>query len=436
MNGQQASTAHPGLLIPQIGSRLPHPRVENYQTTALHQSHLMSPILAPIDLSPMASDATLYQLVKSYIIAPHRLDHNNDVIHFLEFELSKDDFARVARTNNPGMPSAARTLRTDSCQYRVRCCTLPSKQGAISELEWVSSDTSFPEFATLKMNDTYLEVRRKQHFAKDRPVDVTDMLKQGSNRLEVYLNVGFNDKKRAGYGVAIECVGSITIEDIKVAVKENCFGETAVLASLRSSLSQPAKGLVVSGTTAGDSDDDIIMVVPETRTIGLRDPISLTALGLLPVRGVNCKHHECFDLDNFLQSRTRTPLPANTFKTLSLPTIRTTSPDVWTCPICKSDVRPCNLGVDLWMLGVREKLQKMGKLNANRIVVQADGSWKVKPDSTTSSTSATTRSNAATQAAATQAAAASNTSPKLRAQLSTGSRITDYALSLDDSDDD
>lgn len=386
----------------------------------------MSPVLAPIDLSPMARDATLYQVVKSLTIAPHRLNHTNDVIHFLEFELSADEFARVARTKSHGMLSAARLLGADSCQYRVRCCTLPSKQGTgtISDLEWSGFDTSFPGFATWRMNDTYLEIRRKPHFTKDRPVDVTDMLKQGRNCLEVYLNVDFNDKKRALYAVALECVGGMTIEAIEESITANSVGESDIVASLTSSLSKPPKSSEASIGAAEDSDDDVIMIA-ETRTIGVRDPISLTTLGRRPVRGLNCKHHECFDLDNFLQSRPRNSLPDNKFKTLPLSSIRTTSPDDWKCPICKLDVRPSNLGLDLWMLNVRNELDKTGQLDAERIVVQCDGSWTVKPENIPPSTPKTKRDNTILSAAT------SDHKSELPIELSPDNRITDHAFTLD-----
>ena len=156
----------------------------------------------------------------------------------------------------------------------------------------------------------------------------------------------------------------------------------SVLQSLKSSLNPNSKSVAgAGGTTNDDSDDDIVML-SQNLTIGVRDPITMSAIGPMPTRGLDCKHHECFDLGTFLESRERVRLPDDPYKVLKLPTVKATitKPDVWRCPICRADARPHRLQLDNWMLGVRSELERTGQLDASRIIVEADGSWMVKSD--------------------------------------------------------
>jgi hypothetical protein len=292
---------------------------------------------------------------------------------------------------------------------------------------WFSAETSFPEFATLKFNGSFLEVRRKLHFGKDLPIDVTDLLKAGENSLEIYLNVDFNDSLRSGYGIALECISSLSANDIKESVKRQSVDAAVVLESLKSSLNPIKKSLPgASGTTNDDSDDDIVLL-SKNLTISIRDPITMSTIGPMPARGLNCKHHECFDLDTFLESRERSRLPDDPYKAFQLPTVKTTKPDVWKCPICRGDARPHRLQLDNWMLGVRNELEKTGRLDASKIVVEADGSWQVKSSESTSAPITDRKARMSTEDV--------TSSLKLPMQDSTRKRIASFQVILDSDDE-
>lgn len=209
------------------------------------------------------------------------------------------------------------------------------------------------------INGRDLEVRRKLHQGKDLPIDVTDNLRSGLNTLEIFLNPGPDDPDASNYALAIETVGVKWEETI---VKECGKRERAsedVLAAIKTSLN--------GGGSALDNDDDDLIMVSGNITIDMVDPITQNTTLTIPVRGLDCTHWSCFDLPAFLQSR-------------MFPDRGISAVDVWRCPICRGDARPQSLIVDGFVLEARKKLDQDGKQKVRAIIVEADGSWRPKPE--------------------------------------------------------
>ncbi|MBA7492563.1 hypothetical protein ES702_03113 [subsurface metagenome] len=117
-----------------------------------------------------------------------------------------------------------------------------------------------------------------------------------------------------------------------------------------------------------DADDDDLVLVDDSMTISIADPFSARVF-TIPVRGRNCKHRECFDLETFLSSRQSDYKDA------------LTSVYAWQCPICSGDARPCSLVIDEFFRRVRDKVFELGQEEeARAIVVKADGTWELKQD--------------------------------------------------------
>jgi hypothetical protein len=231
----------------------------------------------------------------------------------------------------------------------------------------VISATSWPSYIFFDLNQKSLELRRKQHFSKDQPLELTDFLVQGENILRVsFPAVEQNLKPGYKYFMAIEIVETISHD----AVHD-------VIQSLRHIPAEETREKIQRRLRPPDSDD--LIIEDETLTISLADPFSATRC-VIPVRGSQCKHLECFDLDTWLQTRPRKPTQKG-----GGPQQKGAEPsmvDAWKCPICGLDARPVSLWVDEYLTGVRKSLLGNGDMRTKSIVVTADGKWSAvwEPD--------------------------------------------------------
>jgi len=114
-----------------------------------------------------------------------------------------------------------------------------------------------------------------------------------------------------------------------------------------------------------DNGDELIIARPEL-SIDIVDPF-MSIIWTTPVRGNDCLHRECFDLEAFLLSRTGHNKDAVLM-----------SADQWKCPICRKDARPQSLCVDEFLLEVRRTLEQSNKLDAKAILVKEDGTWEMR----------------------------------------------------------
>jgi hypothetical protein len=344
----------------------PQPAQPNPQMSALHQAHLREPILTRSShSSEESSTSVLYQMVAHYLLPPKQLEADS-LVQDWTFDVSDEEFKHIAST----LPSdfgqrSTRVLAEDSHQYRLRCSKIGSGQ-MIKASDWTVSDTSFPTYMYLTINGKDLEIRRKLHYGKDLPIDLTEHLVAGQNTLQILLNTNPGDSDASNYALAVETVGVKSEESIVLACSKRMRAADDVLVSIKNSLN--------SGTAGTSDDDDDLIMVSGNVTIKMVDPITQTNSFTLPVRGIDCTHWSCFDLAAFLQTRA----PAET-RTREKPHY-ISAVDVWRCPICRGDARPHNLIGDGFVLEARNKLVKDGKGKARAIIVEADGTWRPKPE--------------------------------------------------------
>lgn len=97
------------------------------------------------------------------------------------------------------------------------------------------------------------------------------------------------------------------------------------------------------------SQDDEIIEGPSK--ISLHCPISYRRI-VTPVKGSMCRHHQCFDYENFMEINSRRPS--------------------WRCPYCNRSISCPDLRIDQKMLKV---LKEVGE-NALDVLISGDGSWK------------------------------------------------------------
>ncbi|WOK97205.1 E4 SUMO-protein ligase PIAL2-like isoform X1 [Canna indica] len=150
------------------------------------------------------------------------------------------------------------------------------------------------------------------------PTDITKMLKYGTNIIQA---IGYFS---GNYIIAIAFMSRITpcapcLEDYVYPMIEK---------------------------PVSDSD-----VIEGSSRISLNCPISFKRIKT-PVKGHLCKHHQCFDYDNFMEMNSRKPS--------------------WRCPCCNTHTSCIDLRIDQKMVKI---LREVGEGVAD-IVIFADGSWK------------------------------------------------------------
>ncbi|XP_019160585.1 PREDICTED: E4 SUMO-protein ligase PIAL2-like [Ipomoea nil] len=103
-------------------------------------------------------------------------------------------------------------------------------------------------------------------------------------------------------------------------------------------------------------DPDCELIEGPSR-ISLNCPISFKRIKT-PVKGISCKHLQCFDYENYLDMNTRRPS--------------------WRCPHCNQHACFPEIRIDQDMAKV---LQEVGE-NINDVIISSDGSWKaiIEPD--------------------------------------------------------
>ena len=336
------------------------PTEPNPTKSALHQAHLRSPVTVPLEVD--GNKPLLYRYVRGYALTPKRLHKAMGTGTWdITFELSQEDFAKIPEIQppqDPGQLSSCNFSET-SQTYRLRCCWASAK-GFPTENDWILTDTYWPEDLYVSVNSRSLEMRRPLHYKKYLPVDLSDVVKAGTNTMKSGIHRMSTDTRAFNVCVAVEIVSVIS--------------HSTLLANLNSTQTAPiakTRKMVVKATTGNLGDDDEIAITTSSTTIQLFDPFSGSKIFDIPVRGVNCKHIACFDLETFLSQCKREKPGAPT------------AVDCWRCPICRGDVRPHMLERDEWLAGVRKVLEKQGKLDTRAIIVDKAGNWKPKPEERT-----------------------------------------------------
>ena len=336
-------------LLPPSGWVQPQQRQPAPARFGLHQAHLRSPVL-----QAQSPKSPLYHFVQGYIRPPTRLSNAGVAIEKWTFNLDADTMKCIptAAPTVPGGPDC-RAVTTQSKTVRVRCAKWAAAD-LPNEHVWAITDTSWIPYSYFTFNGTSLQQRKKVHHGKDLPIDITPLLKEGENVLDMTVMAQSNDTSYQNYLVAIEILGVIS----HASVKQYCLEKLRipaqeVLSNIRNKLS-------------GSSEDDEIAIVESNLTINLFDPFSRSKICDTPVRSKVCLHNDCFDLDTFLETRTRKG--------------DASVPDLWRCPICSADARPHHLLVDGFLEEVKQVLDAQGRSKTRAIIIHQDGTWKPKAE--------------------------------------------------------
>lgn len=352
----QAPNLQSGLpisLLPPSGYRIPHTVQPNPMRLGLHQADLRDPIKKLLHQTNSGEllKTELFQYLGGFVLSPKFINPETFIYNW-NFSLSHEDYARCPRTIDLGEGSASIREYQKGCRiFRLRSIAVRNFEKRPVANLWPTSNTIWPSVFYVHVNDVELQVRRKAHNGKDLPLDLTNYLHEGQNKISIHLLLDSKECKDFSYVFGIESifigsfqnlrgrVGSISAADVRTQIQKRLNPSTA--------------------------EDDDLTVVTDSLTISLIDPF-MAQIFLEPARSVHCKHLECFDLATFIKTRRSVsgPGPMN---------------DNWRCPICNADARPQCLIVDQFLVQVRSELEGRNQLDgAQAIEIKANGQWSVK----------------------------------------------------------
>ncbi|KAF7552633.1 hypothetical protein G7046_g7349 [Stylonectria norvegica] len=330
----------------------------------LHLAGIRSPRRAPADrASTSQAGGRFYQYIKELAFEPVALQPRIGLRTF-SFNVSGENASKLVSQNvtsadAKSTPGPISRYVDGSRRYRLRVCMQPVGITAINEREWAMLPTYWPEHIMIQFNGKALETRRKQHFHTDLPLELTDYIVVGENVVKISLPlVPLNIKAGFTFFVAVEVVETQSHTSIRKHVQD--MGRIPA----KETVCEVRRRLKPSGS------DDII-IEGETLPVSLKDPFSAVIFDV-PVRGVSCRHLECFDLETWLQTRPAKPAPVGSAREGAEPSMV----DVWKCPICNLDARPNSLLVDEFFVHVRKTLVQRGEARVTKITMAADGTWK------------------------------------------------------------
>lgn len=378
LNNAKQGLSQAAPLVPRSGqiidrSQYPHSHQERRSLfMAIHQAHARSPERTG---RSGGINERYYQSVLSFAVAPFQLAY----VHELNIVVTSEQHSRLCRKKTlPHLGSKPVTTvvheyTSGSLRFRVRCCRLQWNDSS-TESDWVTKDCMWPEHIYIRFNDQSIPIRRGTHNGKDLPVELTDFVQSGTNKLQVVTSSQgptAADKRGNSFYVAAEIVETASHSDVLKNVHDNGRVDRAVtLAKIRSRVNSvpDEDGITVIDRT-GDTAQEL--------SVDLTDPFSAKIFEV-PARGASCTHMECFDLETWLVTRpTKQQIKCGHKDVCTCPKrIEPSEPDKWKCPICFGDARPGSLRIDGFLEDVRKQLLRDSKLDTKSILVAADGTWR------------------------------------------------------------
>lgn len=336
---------------------------------SLHQAQARSP-----DRTRRADEEEErhYQAVRSLAIEPFRLVY----FHELELQVAPETHSllckvkELPRLNGQPPASIVHEYTNGSLRYRLRCCRIDTDK-AITESDWVTKETSWPDYIFPHFNGEKLVVRRGTHHGKDLPVELTDFVVPGTNKLKVAtMQAGPTaDKIVRRFHLAVEVLETLSHS----AILDQVW--TAGVVDSAQTLEKVRKRIDAVPEEDGIAVIDRSGVTASELSIDLTDPFSASIFSI-PARGSACTHLECFDLETWLNTRPIKQATSHQHALTCPKRLEPSEPDKWKCPICFADARPRSLRIDSFLLSVRRQLEERDKLDTKSILVSADGTWR------------------------------------------------------------
>ncbi|KAL8859137.1 MAG: hypothetical protein Q9178_004400 [Gyalolechia marmorata] len=347
------------LLLPPAGQKLSALAQPNPSVTALHQAQGRSPYHTVVDDSGQPTvNIKYFRYIEGVAILHHRLKIGTRQQTEFQFDIGEEDRALLSGTR-AGLNGAppVRNVSSGSRFGRIRCidATRIGDFQRDDQAAWVTANHVWPEYVTVVLNGEHLDIRKKLHYGKDLPIDITALMKFGSNKLSVSI-ISPETEDKTEYAIGLETIQIVDAAGVKALTGVLPYAEAQQRVMRRLQNVEPD-----------------IEVVNSSLVINMSDPYT-SRIWDVPMRGRGCRHDQCFDLDVFLETRT-SKRPG-----------QSCNPDQFKCPVCDGDARPQNLVKDEFFEVLRAELGKRNRLDAKAIIMQQDGTWDVQEEEMTGET--------------------------------------------------
>lgn len=345
-------------LLPPAGYHAPITVHPDPMRLGLHQADLRDPVKKLFKPGPTGglTESELYHFQSDFLLTPQSIDPKMSCYNW-NFDLPPDDYRRFPKLQDPGQRQRLVRIFQPGCRtFRLRSIKLSESEKDDLPRLWPIGSTTWPSVFYIHVNGVEMFPRRKVHNGKDFPVDITQHLKPGENKVTVHFLLGNDECKDFKYAFAIERMVTTSFEHVRRAVAVTTTETT--------------REVIRKRLTPSVNDEDFSFIT-DNLTINLVDPF-MAQIYNIPARSIYCNHLECFDLDTYIHTRRSLPGP-------------TPFNDNWQCPICRADARPQCLRVDGFLTEVRNELICSRRLATHAIQVKADGTWSVKVPSDDSS---------------------------------------------------
>lgn len=180
------------------------------------------------------------------------------------------------------------------------------------------------------------------HVRRDVPQNISAGLKPGLNTISITIE----DDYVAGYVMSLVRCQTLNAQQI-AAMTPQCVEEQAkarVMTLLADTWATPV-----------DNEDEEEITCVISNKLKLRCPLSFERC-VIPVRGEQCMHLQCFGLQAYLESNMKMRALNNR----------------WTCPVCSTVLRPQDLRID----GYVEKVLSETPSHIDEVLIMQDGSYR------------------------------------------------------------
>lgn len=309
------------------------PPQESAQGSMIHMAHDTSYPKPPevYDSKPQA-----YHFISGLVLGPRLLCGSPNVQDYY-FHMEPSDFADSSTT------------------FRLRICQFAVDQ-VVAEREWATTPAYSPDYIYVRLNNRRKHLPGKTLYKSGWPREMCGVVTTGVNHMEVFYNpkdISNDGEEAIGYYLGIEMTTVATHDWIISMIDSFPHIDRRETIGNICQILDPSEE-----NELGDPQ----LVTQHTIAVDISDPISNTLINT-PVRGIDCQHLSCFDLEVHLGQHVWESDQQQGRE------------EEWICPICRSDARPQSLRIDDFFSDLGHELAEIGLGDVHRVLLNGEGTW-------------------------------------------------------------
>lgn len=314
----------------------------------------------PTSLTNQVARLTL-PLRDAPLLGPFRLDHDAQFTSKV-FHIKPQLFDTLSKSISLMNPQTATVIQ--ELQFRAYLVNSPSGKSTTNGDSLLASNNqqqqinnqgkscNWPELFQLSVNQQVIPLDRSKQ--SHRAVDIFQFCHLGDNVLDIQVNDCY-----CTHEFVLEAVDRPTVKAfMNSCFKSRLLAQESCIQKLKFNFGAP--GFLIQNSQLQSAEifneyiTEYIQGIEQTRAkFSLKCSISARRMRT-PTRGHNCKHLQCFDLENFLYlNRERSQ---------------------WNCPICSLPIPFNMLELDQHQINILQSMSDL--MNTDDILVDSNGQWQ------------------------------------------------------------